>query len=435
MPDEARDETLSPGTAALVDLARRALGPMTDAQRTAGLVALRATMNGQRRAQGSRHAKVVFAMAAAGLACGAVVMWHRGHHAELSFRVDGAELRPGGDVEATSSERPTLRFSDGSEVSLAESARVHVHTMDDHGARVTLDEGRAQVYVVHSAETRWLFEAGPFVVTVTGTAFGLSWEREEHRLDVRLENGSVAVTGPVSDAPLALRAGQWLTVRGNDVLIRSLGSDDAGPAGSAEDARPRENPPAEGNAKLVQPSAETAAAPRDLPIRAAAANHAHRAVPAPERHWVADLAGGKFEAIVDDALNLGLETAFVDSTSDELAALADAARYTRRRDIARGALLAQRRRFPASEHARVAAFSLGRLSETEGDANAALTWFDDYLGEAPEGTFASEALGRKMTIVERLDGKDAARPLADAYLRRFPDGTYAQAARALTLRP
>jgi hypothetical protein len=57
------------------------------------------------------------------------------------------------------------------------------------------------------------------------------------------------------------------------------------------------------------------------------------------------------------------------------------------------------------------------------------------LSEAVGGTFASEALGRKMTIVERLDGKDAARPLAQMYLRRFSNGTYADAARALTLRP
>lgn len=40
-----------------------------------------------------------------------------------------------------------------------------------------------------------------------------------------------------------------------------------------------------------------------------------------------------------------------------------------------------------------------------------------------------------MNLVQRHDGKEAARPLAAAYLRRFPDGIYAEAARALTRLP
>jgi hypothetical protein len=40
-----------------------------------------------------------------------------------------------------------------------------------------------------------------------------------------------------------------------------------------------------------------------------------------------------------------------------------------------------------------------------------------------------------MTLVQLLEGKQAARAVAEAYLRRFPGGTYAATARALTNAP
>jgi hypothetical protein len=266
---------------------------------------------------------------------------------------------------------------------------------------------------------------------VTGTAFGLSWREAAGRLDVRLENGAVTVTGPASDAPFSLHAGQWLTARGNDVTIRALTATepalddgagarvDAGRAipVAAETERTADVPPA-------PPAVEPAA--KHTPTERAEARGAGITA-----NWKRELAAGQFDAIVDQAMRLGLDVAFARSPIDELAALADAARYTRHREIARGALEAVRRRFSGSEHARAAAFSLGRMAETDGDARPALDWYDTYLGEAPNGTYAPEALGRKMALVEKVDGRGAARSLADAYLRRFPGGPYADAARAL----
>ena len=50
---------------------------------------------------------------------------------------------------------------------------------------------------------------------------------------------------------------------------------------------------------------------------------------------------------------------------------------------------------------------------------------------APGGAFAGDALGRKMVLVSKSQGRDAARPLATRYLQRFPGGPYAAAARDL----
>ncbi|MGA3122168.1 MAG: FecR domain-containing protein [Polyangiaceae bacterium] len=422
---------LSDRVAGLAELARDSLGEMTERQRIRGLEALRARISDQRRSIWDVRRS---ALALAGglvlvgcVALGVSIADHRREHAAgLALRVQGGELLDGGTIHASENARPLLRFSDGSEVALGEGAHVRVRSIDAHGARVTLQDGDAHVYVVHASGTRWAFDAGPFVVNVTGTAFGLSWREDTQQLDLRLENGTVTVSGPASDAPLALRAGQWLTVRGGDVLIRSLTADEADVSSTEKGAGVK--PPSEelaANAPSVagHDVGEPAGARRAAPRRASA------------HHWVEDLANGRFEAIVSQAVALGTETAIAESSADELAALADAARYTRRQDIAHSALIGLRRRFPASEHANVAAFHLGRMSEADGDTRTAFSWFDTCLGEDPNGAYASEALGRKMTLVQLLEGKQAARAVAEAYLRRFPGGTYAATARALTNAP
>jgi hypothetical protein len=443
--DPLDDQALSARAADLVDLARRFPADMSDRQRIAGLQALRLRLS-ERRRRAARWrwigAGVGAALGAAATVC--VVLFLHGHGASLTMRVDGGVLRPGGAIEASGTARPVVRFSDGSEIVLGADARLHVDSINEQGAHLTLDRGEAHVYVVHAPGARWTFDAGPFAVAVHGTAFGLAWRDSEQRLDVRLENGAVTVSGPASDAPLSLRAGQWLTVRESEVRIRSLSSEDpfeptpALPRDLRQDASP------------VGPSASAAGVDGFLaPTSRRTREPAGRAeAPSPVvrepsdrtevsgrhgigRTWSADLVAGRFQSIVDEATAAGIDETFAQVGGSELAALADAARYTRRPSIARGALLAQRRRFAGSEHARTAAFDLGRIAESEQDGRGALSWFDVYLAEAPQGTYASEALGRKIVLTQRLDGNAAARPLADAYLMRFPAGAYAEAARAL----
>ena len=105
-------------------------------------------------------------------------------------------------------------------------------------------------------------------------------------------------------------------------------------------------------------------------------------------------------------------------------------------DLARDALLAERRRFPDSPRSLDAAFRLGRVEEASDRGLArAIEWYDEYLTRAPTGTYASEALGRKMTLMSKLGGPSRARPFAEEYLRRFPGGTYAGPARAFVRAP
>ena len=79
---------------------------------------------------------------------------------------------------------------------------------------------------------------------------------------------------------------------------------------------------------------------------------------------------------------------------------------------------------------------LGRVEESGKSGLArAISWYDEYLSRAPGGTYAAEALGRKMVLSSQVYGPTGARAVAEEYLRRFPGGSYAGAARALLRAP
>jgi ferric-dicitrate binding protein FerR (iron transport regulator) len=422
---------------------------MTDSQRIAGLHSLRSRLSHRQRDRPLRYAAVGLAgtLALGGCLVVAVSRWTHSQSVQsqgvklLALHVEGAQIRADGTVESGDGEsgegsraaaRPVLRFTDGSEIALNGRSRARVRSVDERGAHITLERGEAHVYVVHAQGTHWTFDAGPFVVAVTGTAFRLSWSEDSQRLDVRLENGTVSVTGPASDAPLALRAGQWLTCRGGqggDVRIRSLDATDEA-EGGVTNAEPEADIPGAGP-DVPMPEATATGATATGSRGAGASSRRNASHPGHEHDWAAELARGRSEAIVAEAVAMGIDGVFAQCSGEELAALADAARYTHRQDVARGAFLAQRLRFSGSNYAHVAAFGLGRMEDADQNLRAALSWFDTYLAEAPNGRYASEALGHKLMLVKILEGKEAARSLADLYLRRFPNGTYAAAARAV----
>jgi TolA-binding protein len=148
------------------------------------------------------------------------------------------------------------------------------------------------------------------------------------------------------------------------------------------------------------------------------------------------VARGHWDRILQEVQRVGVEATLSKASSDDLFALADAARYRRRPDLARAALLAERRRFPDSPRALDAIYLLGRVEEARDSGTAqAIAWYDQYLTRAPTGPFASEALGRKMTLTDRSEGPARARPIAEDYLRRFPKGNYAGSARELIRAP
>ena len=220
-------------------------------------------------------------------------------------------------------------------------------------------------------QARWQIDAGPFVISVHGTVFSAEWDASSERLEVNLERGSVSVTGPVTNGPIAMRAGQSLIVklRRSEVVLRD--TDDQAAADEAE--APALAPP---------------------PVRTRPVASARPSRPArPARSWAAALSAGDFDSILEEA-ERDIGRTLASRSTEDLAALSDAARYRRHDDVARRALLAQRRRFPASPRAADAAFQLGRLDEKNGRGPApALAWYERYLDEAPRGDVRRRGAG------------------------------------------
>lgn len=415
---------------ALTELAKGAAKPPTAVELDRGLRRIRAQVEAGRTR--SRISLRLAVLASALLACVALavalVPRFRAPSPPSSpsvvvTRVDGGTILEGGYLSEIGNGGVSLLFSEGSKFVLTPGTRGRLRTVTTDGARLALDHGTASFQITPSVERRWWVEAGPFLVSVRGTDFTVVWDPTREELEVKLRRGRVAVSGPVLGEELILRPGQNLRVNlgKRETVITDERPEIPAPASSQSASPARASAPvASISSAATAPSAQGSA----------------NASVSRERRWREAVAKGQWDRILADVERDGVEASLPTLSSDELFALADAARYRRRPELARSALLTQRERFPNSSRASDAVFLLGRVEESRaGGRDAALKRYDEYLARAPSGTYAAEALGRKMILVKEQQGPDGARPIADEYLRRFPSGSYAAAARALARAP
>jgi hypothetical protein len=315
---------------------------------------------------------------------------------------------------APSARTAHLVFDDGSDVALMPGSRGRVATTTATGAEVVLEQGRARVRVQPRPRAAWTIDAGPYAVRAAGAQLLLAWAADAETLDVWMQSGSAVVTGPVVGDAMALAAGQHVTARVREGTVQIDAATAPTDATTAPSAAP----------ETIDPSPSAPASTIEAPAAPSAG------VVSPS--WPKLVAAGDYARVVREADAEGVAHATAARPLPDLRALGDAARYAGRSDVAKRAYAAIRARFQGSGEARTAAFLIGRVEEEQDHASAdALRWYDAYLAEAPSGAFAGDALGRKMAIVSRTQGRDAARPLADRYLQRFPAGPYAAAARDL----
>ncbi len=364
---------------------------------------------------------------------------------KLSFVVTTGTVSAGGAVR--SDVNPArVSFSDGSDVVLNPGTRGTVMGTTTRGARVRLESGRARFAVVHRPQTDWSVEAGPFTVIVHGTVFDVGWSKQAGALAVDLLLGSVTIRGPVPGGAVTLRAGQRLTAHAATGATRvdsipepdravgraGAASDLASPARADVPAVDATEAPAAALPVPVDSIAPVGRAAMSVPARSSRRLSASATLAGISEAWMSRVASGGFQSVVDEAEAFGVERCLGQVSAASLEALADAARYVRRTDLARRALLAERRRFAGTLGAHDAAFLIGRLAEdTSGDSREALAWYDRYLGEGERGTYAAEALGRKMMALDRLGEDDAALTAAARYLAMYPGGAFAGRARRI----
>jgi ferric-dicitrate binding protein FerR (iron transport regulator) len=351
-----------------------------------------------------------FALAAALVALLAVG-GHRLWPKPLAYEVHGARL-DGPYVSA--SEKPVrVEFSDGSVVRGDPGSRLRVDDTRSDGARVLIERGRAAVNVAHRPGSTWSFLGGPFEVRVTGTRFQLDWDPASEVLELGMSEGSVEVHGPLGGA-VTVRAGQRFRA---ELATRRMTVVDAAEEVAANAPRPDAPAPSD------PPGTESTRAPEPPQGRSEPSASAQR------ESWSKLVANGAFDLVVSQANERGLDACLRTCGASDLRALADAARYTSKSDLAERTLTSLRQRFPSSAESRAAGFLLGRLAEARGALPTAQNWYETYLSEAPSGALAAEALAGKMRTILATRGRAAAEPVARDYLSRYPEGVHAKPAK------
>jgi FecR protein len=410
-------------------LIRSGAQPLSSFEQRAGWFRLKKAL-GERRGpgwgRGARRRDVVAIGGAVvvmgALALGARPFWRAHRDGELTALMVSSErgtIQPG-SIVPSGPEGTRLAFSDGSRVSLPARARARLVSVGPHGAHIALADGQMDADVAHRPNANWDFAAGPFSIHVVGTSFSLEWSEANERLYLVMRQGVVTVGGPLVSEIMSVRAGEALTVsvRDHRVLVErpttaSTPPDDADRSGISPSS-PKETPSDESLAGV----ATHPALDRGRGDGRASATRST---------WRRLVAAGRSAEVVADAERRGLDVVLATADRRELTALADAARYSRRNEVAQRALYALRDRFPDFESARDAAFFLGRIEDARRSrAPNALEWYRRYRAEAPNGLYLEEAVGREMLLMRELYGLEAARTVARTYLARFPRSQFAR---------
>lgn len=424
----------------LAELARGSVGPPSLARLDRGLQRLSATFPGRvvRRKGFLTWSLMGGAPAVVSVALTFCVLWFSSTTDRsrvtppISYRIEGGNMVEGGYLRAAGEGSMKLSFAEGTEFVLEPRTRARLGLVNSAGARVAIEEGSASFQVTPRPGARWMVDVGPFLVSVKGTAFTVLWDPVSERFELNLRQGRVTISGPVSGGDVALKAGQRLVVNltKGETLIAEMKPEDS----ALEFSRGRDPAVAPTLASPQRPRGkERSSSERSAESDSRTRPHPSKAV---DHRWAADLAIGQLDKILVEAEQAGLKSTLEEASVEELFALATAARYRKRVELAHEALLAERRRFAGSRRALDATFFLGRLEESdERGAARAVEWYDRYLIQAPGGRYASEALGRKMIAISKTEGAARAAGLAEEYLRRFPSGSYAGAARALRQLP
>jgi hypothetical protein len=375
----------------------------------------------------------------------------------LSYAVDGAGTGRAGAVGerlvASAAAPLSLRFSDGSQVTLPPQAQAHVDALDAQGATLALEEGTVDVAVVHRSHTRWSIRAGRYEIRVTGTKFSAGWDRRTDALTVTMREGSVEVTGPGMKAPARVVGGQRLRTNG-------VSADHAGdePEVVVEDAtvvaprlRVEAEPPVPAEAAAPEEIPAVAAAPAetiiDKPASAASRQNARydrrtprarRVAPEPaqtrlalaDAEWRGLEARGRMKEALAAALHEGnWTTSCRQLGAEDLVKMGDIARVAGRPDLADVAYKTARQRFPAADRA---IYGLGKLAfDQKRDYVAAGNAFETYVKRFPRGPLVHQAVGLWLESREKAGDNASARDAAAAYLRLFPDGPKAIQARGI----
>ncbi len=306
-----------------------------------------------------------------------------------------------------------IEFSDGTRVGLKPKSRARVLQVGQHGAHIVLESGASRFDVVPKESANWQVSAGPFLVQVVGTSFDLEWGPDDDLFVLRLHKGKVNLSGCLFGSGRSVIAGE--TVRAS---CKSHHYEIA--------TRDSTSGPKQRQASTEQPVASASATQK-------AADDKPLAVVSRAPNWRELARDGKYRDAIAAASEAGFGEELAHANAEDLALLGDAARFSGKPGKAVAAYEQLRARYPGTDRAATAAYSLARTYfDQRGAFSRAARWFQTYLTERPSGPLAREAQGRLMESLNSAGDRSRAQHTAASYLKRYPNGPHAALARSLT---
>jgi transmembrane sensor len=343
-------------------------------------VLARRTATQKRRRQSAQVLLLVAAVSLLGV-LGLRTVWPASRHA------------PPREAVVPSSSPAPLLLADGSSVTPDPGSEVRWRDVGPTLVSASLERGRARFDVNHVATRVFRVEAGPVAIQVLGTDFTV--ERTSDLLTrVSVERGRVRVFWNGGSRDLAA---------GEDGLFPPPESAPSVPTGTP--------------------------APTDAAAVAESAAPDHEAQRSPAKTWRNLAQGGAFDQAYTALRGEGGSVAVSDNVNDLLLA-ADVARLSHHPDEAVEPLRQIVRLHEGDPRASLAAFTLGRvLLESLGRPREAADAFARVRQLAPGGELSGDALAREVEARAGAGDTDAARALAEQYLRDFPTGARARSVR------
>ncbi len=326
-------------------------------------------------------------------------------------------------------ETKRLRFSDGTRLSMHPETTLRIEEARATGATISLARGRTLAHVEPKPGASWRFQAGPFLIVVTGTEFDLAWDAESGILELALYEGAVTLSGPTLQGERAVQKGDFVRLS----VPGSFGSA-GGPEAPTTELSPEDAPPLDPE----QPNApgEPAAPPSQTTAPQKERRHQHRdeangndvqgeSSTRARADWETLLSSGETSGAIRAIETSGRARVLGAASPEQLWSITRAARLRGHPELARDALLELRKKHGIRGES---SYLLGKVHADQLRATAkAISWFELYLKEAPNGPLAEQAMGR---LVELQAGGAAAERSARRYLERFPAGSYAAFARS-----
>ena len=377
--------------------------------------------------------KPAMAISAAIVAAAAVLLMVFGalSPAPTPATVDGKTVRVGEWISASGAGPRHLQFKDGSRVTLHKDGGLRVQSATDDGAHLLLEKGAMSVAVVHRPNTRWSMDVGPYHISVTGTAFDVSWNPLGEVFHLDLRRGSVMVQGPLLAVPRTLTAGETIRAEVSKERLEIVDRANFRTIVQKSDAvapLPDEPP----NAIAEAETAPTRVSPEAPASHAITSRSLLSKRDSDTVQWRALLDAGRFDEAVRVVRKIGVGRVLNRADAQDLLLFGDAARRHGEVDLASRTYHKVLDRFPKTAKAANAAFALGIIEfDRRARYDAAAAWFEASLSIAPGGALCRAASGRLMEARHRLGEMEKAKVAARSYLSQYPDGPHAKLARRI----